>query len=216
MSVVRKLLLPAEKGKANLSVGSLPHCLSKQWWALLCHHKALSRDNVLLQDWGPWRGCLSWPGPFTVPWPRHFQEDGVLHAQLCGLSLRAAADFPLKWEIFLLTSLTAAGVVAPPHGHCFLPRQPAWEGLEGTWEPQGAPQHSAQNILQASSEGPETPKPSSAFSPQKVPFLNPGETKDRAVFSTSYLFTQVISYLNSISALLIPAFHYICPEAKGT
>lgn len=67
-----------------------------------------------------------------------------------------------------------------------------------------------------SSKYPETPKPSSAFSPQKVPFLNPGETKDRAVFSTPYLFTQVISYLNSISALLIPAFHYICPEAKGT
>lgn len=45
------------------------------------------------------------------------------------------------------------------------------------------------------------------FSAQKFPFPNPGETKDHSVFSIHCLLTQVISYLNSISAVLIPAFH---------
>lgn len=96
--------------------------------------------------------------------------------------------------------------------HCFLSRDPTWKGLEATWMAQEAWQHVAENLSPAPSKGPKI----LSFSAKKFPFPNPRETKNYSVFSIHCLLTQFISYFYSISALLIPAFHYRCPEAKVT
>lgn len=107
------------------------------------------------------------------------------------------------------------GVVAPPHARCFLSRRSnlgrAGADVEGT----GRLTTQLKILLKHHLKDLKYPSPAPLFS-SKISISKLWRDKGPFCLLSPLLIDSGYQFLNSISALLIPAFHYRCPEAKGT